>query len=226
MTAITIGGVRCEPQSPAELAGGSPTNDPTTWVYEVVVPRPDGVGATALWDLGDECVLQTGARLGLNPAEEEALRIAIASDGGVRTAVNVTPRQLAVREVSLELTRADGSVTVLATSQSSGYPPYAAIFNVRLDRVQSVEVRRAIAARSSQLRITYRVEPAARSHGPTVTSWHSTTLRSSDRMSDTRASLSASERTEIKSATPMIPGDERPDFRSADISAWFDPPTA
>jgi len=70
--------------------------------------------------------------------------------------------RLTVEAVKLALTMPDGSSTVLATAGSSGYLPFAAVFNVMLDGSRYTQTRLAITGQQKVLKVSYEI--AGQSH--------------------------------------------------------------
>jgi hypothetical protein len=110
-----------------------------------------------LW-LGNGALLQLGVRWGAGAARLEAFREEVARRTGERSsAVRLSPLAATVEEVRLELADGAGGFRTIASSTSSGAPPFTALFNVRLEADQAVLAAEAAAGREGRLRVTYRL---------------------------------------------------------------------
>lgn len=70
--------------------------------------------------------------------------------------IRLSPAPLSIEKVVLALGDGAGQFDELATSSSSGYPPYSAIFNVRLTAEQKAQAIAALNGRQGFLTVTYR----------------------------------------------------------------------
>ncbi|HSX68688.1 hypothetical protein [Nocardioides sp.] len=119
-------------------------------------PQPENPGAPALQvvPLGATAVVQAGFCW---PMPEDAVRRDLAPGLALRSAVRDVP------VVELRLHGPDG-VRVLATSTSSGYPPYTAVLSVTVDSATAATVGRALEGEPGLVSVVYR----AHAHGLTL----------------------------------------------------------
>jgi hypothetical protein len=69
--------------------------------------------------------------------------------------VRLAHAPVAVERVALELSAADGSLAELASTASSGMPPFTAIFSVQLTEPQQAAVASALNGRAGVLQVRY-----------------------------------------------------------------------
>jgi hypothetical protein len=70
--------------------------------------------------------------------------------------VRFSPAPVSIESVSLMLTTGDEAEKALATTTSSGFPPYAALFNVTLTPAQKAQVASALNGRKGLLKVVYK----------------------------------------------------------------------
>ena len=70
--------------------------------------------------------------------------------------VRFSPAPVSIESVRLILTTDDGTEKDLQTSESSGFPPYAALFNVTLTPAQKAQVASALNGRKGMLKVAYK----------------------------------------------------------------------
>jgi len=159
--AIEIEGVRLSP-----VAG-----EPSTWSYQ---PTRAGLAQDAggrkqftLMQAGPIAMLALTAMWGVGAETMERVRHALAAKAGIPAErVMLSPAPVDVGEVTLLIGDGAGGFATLASTHSSGAPPYNAAFNLTLDAGQLEKVRKAVQGTRGWLAVRYVVTeqaPASRS---------------------------------------------------------------
>lgn len=149
----------------------------TVYLPGAATPQRDPQGEPTLSCLvaGGMTMLQLGVELQPDAAALERLRQHIAAQRGIDAAqVQLTPAPVTIESVTLALADEHGAPQTLATSQSSGFPPYNAIFSVQLDDAQKSRALSAIGGQTGLLSITYRMRPdngAVRTVATDIANW-------------------------------------------------------
>lgn len=111
-------------------------------------------------DLGSSGYLLFTARWASSPSDLEALRHELAARAGLEDAGRITlsfaPVQSPRCDVSIR--DGDGEYPVIATSTTSGFPPYNAVFNLRLDGDRLAGAKAAIDGTRDVMRVEYRAD--------------------------------------------------------------------
>ena len=129
------------------------------WLYvpaDPVAELAGGKPVVQLWASPDSGILQLGAEWTVRPELLERVEAAVSRAVGGR-AVHLQPAPSTVRQVSLETIDDHGTSSVLASSTSSGFPPYRAIFRVELQATAMNAAAAALNGRRGRLAIRYRV---------------------------------------------------------------------
>jgi hypothetical protein len=101
-------------------------------------------------------ILQLGAQWTVAPALLEKLKKEIAQRAGRAEAeILLQPASASVKQVTVETGDGKGSMVVVATSSSSGFPPYNAIFRIPTDTAKRDAVVAALNGRSGFLAVRY-----------------------------------------------------------------------
>jgi hypothetical protein len=137
-------------------------DDPETFYFLPGTPEPErdarGRPALTLWVGGSGARLQLGVRWGVAPEALAALKRELlrANPGLSAAVIRLQPAPLG--RVEAELAVGDGAAEpkTVATVTSSGYTPYAALFNVTLDDTQREQVLAALHDRAGFVAVTYR----------------------------------------------------------------------
>jgi hypothetical protein len=121
------------------------------------IPETDPVGHPSLSVLktARSTTLQLGAHFDLDNATSAALPAKIAQKFATFAGARLQPASGSVRKASVVLVDGTGAETELATSTSSGFPPYAALFAITLTPAQGAEVISAVAGRRGVLFVDY-----------------------------------------------------------------------
>lgn len=108
---------------------------------------PDGHPLVSMFDLGGGVsILQLSVRFDLEDADQDRLRVELATDHLDVAAATFQPAPIQVDEVSVRLAANESDPpAVLATSGASGFPPWDAIFSIRLGGDQAARAARALA---------------------------------------------------------------------------------
>lgn len=120
---------------------------------------PNGAPTLALWVTDTDARLQLGVQWHVNAAAEESLRhtIALRHPPLTAAALQLQPAPLQVQGVDLLLGNGQAPMQTLATAQSSGFPPYIALFGVALDAEQKHQAIAALHGRTGFLAVRYRI---------------------------------------------------------------------
>lgn len=133
---------------------------PDAWTYVSVAPwpqlSPDGSPMMALLSAGDVAFVQISAQLDPPGGLLERARAALA---GPRAAASVRliSGVSAVRSVDVAVLTGDES-HVVATSASSGYPPYTAVFAIQVTMKEREAFKAALRGETGWIAITYDAE--------------------------------------------------------------------
>lgn len=124
---------------------------------------PSGSPAASMIFGDSAAILQLGVHWDVTPDQMKALQEHLRSQF---PQLNSTPQlkreALTVQAVKLALTMPDGSTSVLATTSSSGYPPFTALFNLTLHRAHYSQARLAFTGRQKVMSVCYEI--SGRSH--------------------------------------------------------------
>ena len=148
-----VNGVRCY-----ALGDGSFCCVPASPVPELDL---SGRAALSLWLIPPKARLQLGAHWLLTPAEAEAVRAELAGRHHRDPAeIQLTTAPLTVDSAALVLVDQDRVRHELATSASSGFGPYSAVFTVLLEDAATPLVSSAINGARGRLFVEYRARVA------------------------------------------------------------------
>jgi len=108
-------------------------------------------------DIGSSGSLMFTARWAASASDVEALRSEIASRVGVhdRGEVRLSFAPVESPRCDVSFRKNDGVDRQVATSRTSGYPPYSAVFNLRLEGDDLIAAKAAIGGRRNVLRVEY-----------------------------------------------------------------------
>jgi hypothetical protein len=151
MQPTDIDGVRVypDPNLPATLRYLPPAPIPAR--------DPNGHPLVSLIALGASgSILQLSVRYELEDAVRDQLRTDLSAKAFTLTATNFQPAPVSVDQVRVLLAKPDAGAPadVLATSAGSGYPPWDAIFSIRLNADQVALTKRALAGERSLLSVS------------------------------------------------------------------------
>jgi hypothetical protein len=137
-------------------------DDPATFFYIPGQPSPEltpaGVPAASLVGAGDGGFLQLGVHWTLTSSQLQDLERYVSRQfPDLTSAPRLRPEMLTVDNVKLLLQMPDRSTSVLATSSSAGYPPFAAVFNVALDGARFAQASMALSGRENVLKVQYEI---------------------------------------------------------------------
>src|SRR5260370_30295844 len=76
-------------------------------------------------------------------------------------APELRPESLAVDAVNLALQMPDGTTNLLGTTNSSGFPPFTALFNLSLDAARFAQAGSALRCREKVLTVSYQISGRA-----------------------------------------------------------------
>lgn len=133
-----------------------------TWQYIAGRPTPELANnrrpTLQLFASPSGGILQLGAQWTVSPASQEKLKKEIARRAGRAEAeILLQPAPASVKQVTVETGDGKGSLSAAATSGSSGFPPYNAIFRVPLDAGKKNAVVAALNGRTGFLVVRYHV---------------------------------------------------------------------
>lgn len=136
-------------------------DDPQTFYFlsEQPTPQRDPRGRPALSLVASDqgALLQLGVNWGADNQQLLDLKQHLAAQFRLDPVlIRLAPAPLAIEQVVLAVGDGAGHFDELATSSSSGYGAYAAIFNVRLTTAQKERVVAALGGRQRFLTVTYR----------------------------------------------------------------------
>lgn len=137
-------------------------DDPGTFFYLPAQPSPEllpaGVPAASLVATGDGGFFQLGVHWDLSQAQLQALQQYLSRQfPDLASPPRLVPEGLTVDAVKLILQMPDGSADVIATGTSSGYPPFAAVFNLTLDGAHFAQASSALSGREHVLKVRYEI---------------------------------------------------------------------
>jgi hypothetical protein len=142
-------------------------DDPATFYFIPGDPEPElspsGAPAANMILSGSSGILQLGVHWSVSQEEMKALQDYLQREfPQLNSPPQLRMEPVAVEAVKLALTMPDGSSTMLATTGSSGYLPFAAVFNVVLDGSRYSQTRLAMAGQQKVLKVSYEI--AGQSH--------------------------------------------------------------
>jgi hypothetical protein len=155
------------PTAPFEMNGIDIFPDPDdtyTFRYLAGEPSPeiapDGQPTLILWASDQGGMLQLGTHWGLDEATQAELLVRLADRYPQlkRDAIRLVPVSVMVKDVTLAIGDGSSQFTPLESKASSGYPPFATIFNLQLSAEQKVNAQSALNERPDFLRVTYHVD--------------------------------------------------------------------
>lgn len=114
-----------------------------------------GHPAISLMVLDQFTMLQLSSEWSVSSDQLEQLETAIAKQFNLDT-VFLQPAPLTVESVTLSLRTHKGDFEALKVVQSSGYPPFTALFSMQLDNEQKAQAIAAFNGRKEQLIVTYK----------------------------------------------------------------------
>jgi hypothetical protein len=141
-------------------AADAPDREPGIFDYLPLAPRPetDTQGRPTLTSIpfGGGGFLQLGTRWGASEETLKALVPKLATRHGVEANL-VKVRMAAVKKISATLQLGDGAGSWVEVSRSdtSGFPPYTALFHVQTKAEQQAAVMAALNGREGFLRVVY-----------------------------------------------------------------------
>ena len=138
------------------------SEDPATFFYTPGQPSPEltpaGSPAASLVGTGDGGFFQLGTHWDLTMSQLNDLQQYLRSKfPDLTSAPILRPDSVSVDDVKLVLQMPDRSSSVLATSASAGYPPYAAVFDVELDGAHFAQTSMALSGRENVLKVQYQI---------------------------------------------------------------------
>lgn len=145
-------GLRCYPSR----------SDPDSFYFLPAAPEPErdsrGRPGLTLWVGASGGRLQLGARWGAAPEALAALKRELLRAHPELSAATLRLQPAPLGDVSAELALGDGETAPMPIARvtSSGFMPYAALFNVALDDAQRERVLAALHGRAGFLTLTYR----------------------------------------------------------------------
>lgn len=143
-------------------------DEPGTYMYIPGPPLPEtdpqGRPSAHLWLSGETGILQLGTRWGVPEARLERLRETLAKDdpqaAGQATRIRLVPAPVTIAEVALlaveDPAAGRAQAVQIATSRSSGVPPYTAIFGAHLTAGQASTSAAALNGNRGRLFVVYR----------------------------------------------------------------------
>ncbi|MBE9012972.1 hypothetical protein IQ250_22480 [Pseudanabaenaceae cyanobacterium LEGE 13415] len=134
-------------------------SDPTRFYYIPGTPgsqeTAQGHPAASMIVLDQVAMLQLSSEWSVRSEELNELENAIAKQFDLET-VFLQPAPLSVESVTLSLRTNTGDFEVLKSTESSGYPPFTAVFSVQLEGDRKAQAIAAFNGRKEQLIITYK----------------------------------------------------------------------
>jgi hypothetical protein len=138
--------------------------DPSTLLYLPATPAPEldtsSKPTLSILKMPQSTVLQLGARFALPPNGEAALLRTIAAQYPALAQAKLQPAQVKVTKAAVLLADEKGSTAELATSPSSAFPPYTAIFSIKLSPAQAAQAISGVGGRRGVLFVDYTIVPA------------------------------------------------------------------
>lgn len=124
------------------------------------VPQRDSRGnpAVSLMATSDFAMLQVSSQWQASDRQFEALKADLQTQTDLPAdALRLEPAPVRIDTVELRLKTSTGEPEVLATSKSSGYAPFSAVFSVTLNAEQKAQAIAALGGRKDLLLVSYRV---------------------------------------------------------------------
>lgn len=122
-------------------------------------PQRDSRGnpAVSLMATSDFAMLQVSSQWQVTDSQLDALKADLQSQTNIPAdALRLAPAPVQIEAVELRLTTSTGESEVLATSKSSGYAPFSAVFSVTLSAEQKAQAIAALGGRADLLWVSYR----------------------------------------------------------------------
>jgi hypothetical protein len=153
------------PLGPFDIDGVhlEPSADGATLYYTPSAPGPEldtaGRPTLGIYKMPQMATLQLGAHLSLSTADLAALARKVAAQVPAFAAAALQPAPIQVRKAAVLLADNTGAVAEVATSTSSAFPPYAAVFNTKLTPAQAAQAISAAGGRRGVLFVDYVIAP-------------------------------------------------------------------
>jgi hypothetical protein len=148
----------------------TPSGDGSTVFYLPAAPSPErgagGKPTLAIFKTPQVTTLQLGTQFGLTAEELSALATKIAAQVPTLANANLQPAPLQVQKAAVLLADHTGAPSEIATSSTSAFPPYAAVFNAKLQAAQAAQAISAAGGRRGVLFVDYTI--VAQDGAPTV----------------------------------------------------------
>ena len=148
----------------------APSEDGATVLYTPAAPSPErdksGKPTLAIFRTPQVATLQLGTQFGLTPEEISALALKMAARAPVLANANLQPAPLRVQKAALLLADQTGAASEIASSPTSAFPSYAAVFNAKLSAAQAAQAISAAGGRRGVLFVDYTI--VAQDGAPTV----------------------------------------------------------
>ncbi|MFQ4138236.1 hypothetical protein PGN35_018150 [Nodosilinea sp. PGN35] len=122
------------------------------------VPQRDSRGnpAVSLMATSDFAMLQVSSQWRVTDSQLAALKADLQSQTAIAAdALRLESAPVQIEAVELRLTTSTGEPEVLATSKSSGYAPFSAVFSVTLNAEQKAQAIAALGGRQDLLLVSY-----------------------------------------------------------------------
>ena len=137
-------------------------NEPGTFYFIPGDPGPEltpsGAPAASMILSDSAGILQLGVHWDVTPDQMKALQEHLRRQfPELSSSPQLRMEALSVEAVKLALTMPDGTSTELATTSSSGYLPFTALFNLTLDGARYTQTRLAITGQPKVLKVSYEV---------------------------------------------------------------------
>jgi hypothetical protein len=142
-------------------------DEPHTWLYLPGKPMPEMSGrgrpTLHLYVSPSGGILQLGAQWTVPPTTLDHLRSEIAQRSGQEEAeIRLQAALAAVNQATVEIGDGKGSSSAVATSASSGFPPFSAIFRASLDIEKKNAVVASLNGRAGFLTVRYQVNATSK----------------------------------------------------------------
>ncbi|UVT19101.1 MAG: hypothetical protein H8K03_14965 [Nitrospira sp.] len=146
------------------LFGYEDSDSPDTFYHVPGEPSPErdpqGKPTLSLLALGDTAILKLGAQWGPEEKTLDAFRRDIVDEFSTRrltlSTIRLIHSPITMRSADLVVTCENGRSELLQSVATSGFPPFMAIFNVRLNAVAKASVIRALHGSPYLLTVKYR----------------------------------------------------------------------
>jgi hypothetical protein len=136
-------------------------NDPSVFFYVPGDPSAEVTGgspAASMVATGSGGFLQLGVHWDASQAQLDQMQDYLRHQFPKLDALPQLRREtLAVDAVNLALRTPDGKTNLLATTGSSGFPPFTALFNLSLDAAQFAQASSALRGREKVLTVSYQI---------------------------------------------------------------------